>query len=87
MWKCLGRAHVLANKHRSPVVFLTSHLPRSGSEGDLALRAAGMGAFFDAIEMLSDLGRSRLAEYARGGHHKVPVAGFWTDEDVSSRRS
>ena len=83
VWKCLGRAHVLANKHKAPVVFLTSHLPRSGSEGDLALRAAGIGAFFDAIEMLSDTGRSRLAKYATGRHHKVPLAGFWTEEDVS----
>jgi hypothetical protein len=83
VWKCLGRAHVLANKHKAPVVFLTSHLPRSGSEGDLALRAAGIGAFFDAIEMLSDTGRSRLAKYATGRRHKVPLAGFWTEEDVS----
>jgi site-specific DNA-methyltransferase (adenine-specific) len=85
VWKCLGRAHVLANKQRSPVVFLTSHLPRSGSEGDLALRAAGMGAFFDAIEMLSDAGRSRLEAYAKGGRHQVPLAGFWTEEDISRR--
>jgi len=85
VWKCLGRAHVLANKHKSPVVLLTSHLPRSGSEGDVALRAAGMGAFFDAIEMLSDTGRSRLATYAQGGRHEVPLAGFWTEVDVSRR--
>ena len=28
VWKCLGRAHVLANKDKAPVVFLSSHLPR-----------------------------------------------------------
>ena len=83
VWKCLGRAHVLANKRKAPVVFLTSHLPRRGSEGDVALRAAGMSAFFDAMEMLSDEGRSRLETYAEGGHHDVPVAGFWTEEDVA----
>jgi DNA modification methylase len=82
MWKCLGRAHVLANKRKAPVVFLTSHLPRRGSEGDVALRAAGMEAFFDAVEMLSGEGRSRLEAYAQGGRHEVPMPGFWTEEDV-----
>lgn len=85
VWRSLGRAHVLANKRRYPVVFLTSHLPRRGSEGDLALRAAGMDAFFDAIEMLSDPDRSRLESYAAGGQHASPLAGFWTEEDVSRR--
>jgi len=86
VWKCLGRAHVLANKGKAPVVFLTSHLPRRGSEGDVALRAAGMDAFFDAIEMLSDEGRSRLETYAEGARHEVPLAGFWTEADVARRR-
>jgi hypothetical protein len=44
-----------------------------------------MGAFFDAIEMLSDAGRSRLEAYAKGGRHQVPLAGFWTEEDISRR--
>jgi site-specific DNA-methyltransferase (adenine-specific) len=82
VWKCLGRAHVLANRGIKPVVFLTSHLPRRGSEGDLALRAAGPEAFFDAIEMLSDTGRARLEEYAKGGHRQ-PVVGFWTSEEIA----
>ncbi|MBV8385930.1 MAG: site-specific DNA-methyltransferase [Acidimicrobiia bacterium] len=82
VWKCLGRAHVLANQGIKPVVFLTSHLPRRGSEGDVALRAAGPKAFFDAIEMLSDAGRARLEEYARGGHRQ-PVVGFWTSEELA----
>jgi len=86
VWKSLGRAHVLANKGKAPVVLLTSHLPRGGSEGDVALRAAGMDAFFDAIEMLSDEGRSRLRTYAEGGRHEVPLAGFWTEADVAGRR-
>ncbi len=83
MWKCLGRAHVLANKGKAPVVFLTSHLPKRGSECDVALRAAGIDAFFDAIEMLSDEGRSRLEAYARGGQRKLPLTGFWTEQDLS----
>lgn len=84
LWKTLGRAHVLAannygigESQQGPVVFLTSHLPRPGSDGDKALRAAGPQAFFDAIEMLSADGRARLTEYAKGGHTR-PLPGFWT---------
>src|SRR5207344_2813962 len=54
VWKSLGRASALKAACRGvPLVFLTSHLPRRSSEGDTALRAAGPGAFFDAVEMLS----------------------------------
>lgn len=84
VWKCLGRAHVLAARGKTPVVFLTSHLPRRGSEGDVALRAAGTGAFFDAIEMLSDKGRSRLASYAQGGRGEIPLPGFWSQGELPS---
>jgi DNA modification methylase len=86
MWKCLGRAHVLANRGTKPVVFLTSHLPKPGSEGDLALHAAGPTAFFDAIAMLSDDGRSRLAQYALGGRHDDPLPGFWSTEEIARGR-
>jgi site-specific DNA-methyltransferase (adenine-specific) len=86
MWKCLGRAHVLANRGTKPLVFLTSHLPKRGSEGDVALRAAGPTAFFDAIAMLSDDGRTRLAQYAVGGRHEEPLAGFWTPEEIARGR-
>jgi DNA modification methylase len=85
VWRCLGRAHVLANNGIAPVVFLTSHLPRTGSEGDAALRAAGIDAFFDAVEMLADEGRDRLGAYARGGHHLLPLPGFWTETDLARR--
>ena len=87
VWKCLGRAHVVQNKvnagrvEKTPLVFLTSHLPRRGSEGDVALRAAGPDAFFDAIEMLSHDGRRRLATYAAGGRTR-PLPGFWTDREI-----
>ena len=88
VWKCLGRAHVLANNPLDDaptrLVFLTSHLPKRGSEGDTALRAAGWKAFFDAIEMLSDEGRQRLERYAQGGHRHRPLPGFWTKEDLAS---
>jgi len=87
VWKCLGRAHVVQNKvnagrvEKTPLVFLTSHLPTKGSEGDVALRAAGPDAFFDAIAMLSDDGRRRLATYAAGGCTR-PLPGFWTERDI-----
>ncbi|MGA2527963.1 MAG: site-specific DNA-methyltransferase [Acidimicrobiales bacterium] len=84
VWRCVGRAHVLAKNGKVPVVLLTSHLPRRGSEADLALRAAGTGAVFDAVEMLSEDDRSRLATYAAGRCHNVPLAGFWTEAELSS---
>ncbi len=87
VWRSLGRAHVVQNAvnagriEATPLVFLTSHLPKRGSEGDVALRAAGPDAFFDAIAMLSDDGRSRLARYAAGGCAK-PLPGFWTEREL-----
>ena len=87
VWKCLGRAHVLANRKLRgddvpPLIFLTSHLPKPRSEGDVALRAAGPDAFFDAIQMLSEVDFPRLAEYGTGRHTR-PLPGFWTSEDVA----
>lgn len=79
VWKTLGRAHVLRSKLNGPLVFLTSHLPKKGSEGDLALRAAAeQSGFFDAIEMRSADGYERLRKYAAGGHSEVPLSGFLT---------
>jgi DNA modification methylase len=89
VWKTLGKASVLANneygagRSGGPVVLMTSHLPRPGSDGDRAMRKAGPGVFFDAIEMLSDDGQARLAEYATGRHPR-PLAGFWSKADVDS---
>jgi site-specific DNA-methyltransferase (adenine-specific) len=82
VWKSLGRAHVLANNGKRPLVLLTSHLPHRPSEGDTALRAAGPSAFFDAIAMLSDDGFVRLGAYAAGGHEDRPLPGFWTEKDL-----
>jgi site-specific DNA-methyltransferase (adenine-specific) len=78
VWKCLGRAHVLANNGMHPVLLLTSRLPKRPSEADTALRAAGPNAFFDAIELLSPSGQARLAQYAEGGRHEQPLPGFWS---------
>ena len=77
VWRTLGRASVLrAHAPETPVVLLTSLLPKRGTEGDLALRAAGAAAFFDAIEILDDAGRARLSAYARGDV-RTALAGFW----------
>ncbi len=87
VWKSLGRAHALRGRipGGAPLVFLTSHLPRRPSEGDTALRSAGPEAFFDAIEMLSDEGRTRLGLYATGGYSDNPQLGFWSTADIAGR--
>lgn len=87
VWKSLGRAHALRDRipGGAPLVFLTTHLPRRPSEGDTALRSAGPDAFFDAIEMLSDEGRTRLELYATGGFSDNPQRGFWTDAELVRR--
>ena len=84
VWKALGRANVLFNNRKTPIVFLTSNLPRPRSEGDAALRAVGPGVLFDAIEMLADEQRTRLKLYAQGGRHTRPEPGFWTGKDLSN---
>ncbi|MCZ7535630.1 MAG: site-specific DNA-methyltransferase [Acidimicrobiia bacterium] len=84
VWKSLGRANALKGRcPEVPLVFLTTDLPRRPSEGDTALRSAGPAAFFDAVEMLSDEGRRRLALYAKGGFTLSPQPGFWTEQDLS----
>ncbi len=82
VWRALGRANVLAhnNPDGTPLVFLTSDLPRPGSEGDVALRAAGRTAFFDAIALRDESGVDRLRAYAAG--QPTALAGFWTTRDL-----
>jgi hypothetical protein len=58
---------VLAHNGITRIVLLTSHLPRKGSEGDIALRNAE-DIVYDVIEMRSDEGYERLQKYAAGGH-------------------
>jgi DNA modification methylase len=83
--RTLGKANVIANGRdrlggnlgTAPLVLLTSHLPASGSDGDLALRAVGPSAFFDAVEILDDgEGFARLRAYA-SGRRDVALPGFW----------
>ena len=87
VWRFLGRANALRDQVASgiPLVLLTTNLPRRPSEGDTALRAAGPNAFFDAVELLSDEGRARLARYAAVGLTDDPEAGFWTEADLIRR--
>jgi site-specific DNA-methyltransferase (adenine-specific) len=83
VWRALGRANVLSRNGRTPIVLLTSHLPRARSEGDLALRAVGPGVVFDAIEMLAEEQSERLKLYAQGGQRERPLPGFWTDKEIA----
>ncbi|HEX9530195.1 MAG TPA: site-specific DNA-methyltransferase [Acidimicrobiales bacterium] len=83
LWRSLGRAHVLAGRGYRPLVLLTSQLPKSRSQGDRVLRAAGPAPFFDAMEMLSASDQDRLAAYAGGGRSLRPLEGFWTGKELA----
>ncbi len=81
VWRTLGRAHALRGRSpRPPLLILTTALPRAGSDGDRALRAAGPEAFFDAVDTHDPAGRARLACYA-GGHRDRALPGFWAASD------
>ena len=88
VWRCLGRAHALRGRlpTPTPVVLLTTELPRRPGEGDTALRAAGPEAVFDVVDLLSEPGRARLGLYAKGGYLADPQLGFWTPDDLSAWR-
>ncbi len=82
VWRTLGRAHVMSTNDITPLVVLTTQLPRPGTEPDRALRASGPGAIFDAVDLLSPEARQRLATYARG-RSGAPRAGFWSSADLA----
>ncbi|HWE69151.1 MAG TPA: site-specific DNA-methyltransferase, partial [Acidimicrobiales bacterium] len=86
LWKCLGRASVLATCDVKPVVLLSSHLPSRRSTGDRALRQVGPGGVFDVMDLLSDADRERLASYAEGGHRFRALPGFWTPAELGPAR-
>jgi DNA modification methylase len=86
VWRSLGRACALRHARAgTPLVLLTTHLPRKPGEGDTALRAAGPDAVFDVIGLLSIDGRERLARYAKGGLTTRPEPGFWTPTELARR--
>jgi len=79
VWRALGRAAALANKP-TPLVILTTELPKSSSEGDHALRAAGRDICFDVIDLGSAAALTRLATYAAGGVDEA-IVGFWPERN------
>jgi len=84
VWRALGRVAALRGREPdTPVVLLTTALPRRRSEGDSALRAAGPSTVFDVVDLLSDASRTRLRTYAKGGATDVPEPGFWTAADLT----
>jgi site-specific DNA-methyltransferase (adenine-specific) len=84
VWRTLGRATALrAARGGSPLVVLTSALPRPSSEGDTAMRSAGVDVVFDAVDLTAAEGVERLRRYAKGGGRAAPLAGFWTDGDIA----
>jgi hypothetical protein len=91
LWKALGRIHVVKQLHddgqdRAEIIIITSNLPKPGSEGHVALRAAGPSSVFDAIEMFDDRnGVARLRAYAHHEDAMPPVAGFWSQSDIDDR--
>ncbi len=87
VWRTLGRAHALRGRlgPGTPLVALSTALPRRPSEGDTALRAAGPAALFDIVDLGSAADRGRLARYAQGGHTGSAAPGFWTPGDLGRR--
>ena len=83
LWKALGRASVVQGySDRADVILLSSHLPKPGSEGDVALRATRRveATIFDVVKMTDPEGYRRLHAYAHG--HRQPLAGFWTAAEL-----
>ena len=85
VWRTLGRAHVMAANGIVPLVVLTTQLPRAGTEADRALRAAGPGGIFDAVDLTSPAAQKRLSLYA-AGRPGPPLPGFWSAADLAPGR-
>jgi hypothetical protein len=85
VWRTLGRAHVMAANGIEPLVVLTTQLPRVGTEADRALRAAGPGGIFDAVDLASPAAQKRLSLYA-AGRPGPPLPGFWSASDLAPGR-
>jgi DNA modification methylase len=88
VWKSLGRAMALRGRFPAvPLILLSPQLPKPTSEGDVALRAAGPDAFFDAVAMFDEGARRRLSSYSAGGVHVTPQTGYWTAGDLARRNA
>lgn len=77
VWRTLGRAAAVRDHLDGPLVVLTTALARSGTPGDMALRAAGPTTVFDVIDLGDATALGRLANYAAGAGSAAPLAGFW----------
>ena len=82
LWKALGRAHVLRMARlETPLLILTSNLPKPRSEGWKALKAVSPESVFDAIEIFNEWDNMRLAHYGQGTESR-PIEGYWTQEEI-----
>ncbi|TVR26472.1 MAG: site-specific DNA-methyltransferase [Ilumatobacter sp.] len=83
VWRALGRASAATGRSPDvPFVVLTTELPRAGTEGDVALRAAGPTVCFDVVDLLSGDHRERLAAYATSADAPAPTTGFWSATEL-----
>ena len=92
LWKSLGRAHVLSTARQRVAVnratrllFLTSNLPKTNSEGHKALRSVGWSSVFDVVEIFDPAGRERLNAYATTPTEE-PDVGFWSVDEIERDR-
>ena len=83
VWRTLGRAHALRGAGER-VLVLTSAIPRSRTEFDLALRSAGAAAMFDVIDVCDPDALARLTRYASGETAALP--GFWSEPELRRSR-
>ncbi len=82
LWKTLGRAHVhFMAGDGTPLLVMTSNLPKPGSEGRKALEAVGPQSVFDALEIYREWDRLRLRDYGKQ-ENPVPIEGFWTHHQI-----
>ena len=68
VWRALGRAVAVRAQLDGPLVVLTLALPRAGTEGERALRAAAPGLLHDVIDLTDPVARTRLAAYGSGSY-------------------
>ena len=77
LWKALGKAAVLQAAESQPysLVLLTAELPPKSSPTGGALRAVrgGAGPVYDVVELMSAVGRGKLAAYATDGPANGPI--------------
>ncbi len=63
VWRVLGRASAVHAHLDGPLVVLTMAMPRSGTDGDKALRAAAPSLLHDVIDLTDPAALGRLRRY------------------------